>query len=91
MNNEQDTPPLFHPRLQGTYGSSPRNPPQHSSLLTHCRQGGESTFGDNYAFTEDLRRRVARALPKINVKAEVYPKYETRGDLNECVGRFRDW
>ncbi|KAK1827785.1 hypothetical protein QBC39DRAFT_290595 [Podospora conica] len=57
----------------------------------HGFKGGESTFGDNYAFTEDLRRRVARALPKINVKAEVYPKYETRGDLNECVGRFRDW
>ncbi|KAK0711354.1 hypothetical protein B0H67DRAFT_646731 [Lasiosphaeris hirsuta] len=57
----------------------------------HGFKGGESTFGDNYAFTEDLRQRVAMALPKINVKVEVYPKYETRGDLGECVGRFRDW
>jgi len=30
-------------------------------------------------------------LPKVNVKVEVYPKYETKGDLSECVGRFRDW
>lgn len=57
----------------------------------HGFKGGESTFGDNYAFTEDLRRRVASVLPKVNVRVEVYPKYETRGDLGECVGRFRDW
>lgn len=30
-------------------------------------------------------------MPKVNVKVEVYPKYETKGDLSECVGRFRDW
>lgn len=34
---------------------------------------------------------VERELPKINVKVLVYPKYETRGDLGECVSRFRDW
>lgn len=62
-------------------------------LLTfiHGFKGGESTFGDNYAFTEDLRRRVAAALPKVTIAVEVYPKYETRGDLSECVSRFRDW
>jgi hypothetical protein len=54
-------------------------------------QGGESTFGDNYAFTEDLRQRVAKELPKIDIKVLVYPRYETRGDLGECVSRFRDW
>ncbi|KAK3379737.1 hypothetical protein B0T24DRAFT_647221 [Lasiosphaeria ovina] len=57
----------------------------------HGFKGNESTFGDNYAFTEHLRRLVAAALPKIEVKAIVYPKYETRGDLGECVGRFNDW
>ncbi|KAK1751857.1 hypothetical protein QBC47DRAFT_391217 [Echria macrotheca] len=57
----------------------------------HGFKGGESTFGENYAFTEDLRRRVASVLPKIHVRVEVYPKYETRGDLGECVSRFRDW
>jgi hypothetical protein len=34
---------------------------------------------------------IADALPKVEVKALVYPKYETRGDLGECVSRFRDW
>ena len=54
-------------------------------------QGGESTFGTNYKFTDDLRELVAAKLPKVNVKVFVYPKYETRGDLQECVNRFRDW
>lgn len=31
------------------------------------------------------------ALPKIDVRAVTYPRYETRGDLEECVSRFRDW
>lgn len=31
------------------------------------------------------------ALPKITVRAVTYPRYETRGDLHECVGRFREW
>lgn len=31
------------------------------------------------------------ALPKINVLHVVYPKYETQGDLNECVAKFKDW
>ncbi|KAI9166774.1 hypothetical protein HJFPF1_02888 [Paramyrothecium foliicola] len=48
------------------------------------KQGGESTFGDEYQFTEDLRGRVARQLPKVDVKVLVYPKYETRGDLGDC-------
>ena len=30
-------------------------------------------------------------LPKIDVQVLIYPKYETRGDLADCVGRFRDW
>lgn len=54
-------------------------------------QGGEDTFGDDYQFTKDLRNLVAEALPKIDVKVIVYPKYETRGDLGECVSHFRDW
>ena len=54
-------------------------------------KGGETTFGHNYAFTEQLRDRLAKELPKIDVKVIVYPKYETRGDLGDCVARFRDW
>jgi len=51
-------------------------------------QGGDDTFGE---FPEHLRALVNHGLPKIDVKAIVYPQFETRGDLAECVGRFRDW
>lgn len=54
-------------------------------------QGGESTFGNDYQFTKHLRDIVAQKLPKIDVRVLVYPKYETRGELGQCVSRFRDW
>ncbi|KAK3900168.1 hypothetical protein C8A05DRAFT_17493 [Staphylotrichum tortipilum] len=57
----------------------------------HGFKGDESTFGRNNAFIEHFRRLVAADLPKLSVKAVVYPKYETRGDLGECVTRFSDW
>ncbi|KAH6888610.1 hypothetical protein B0T10DRAFT_488511 [Thelonectria olida] len=57
----------------------------------HGFKGGEDTFGPDYQFTKHLRDLVAEALPKINVEVLVYPKYETRGDLGQCVSRFRDW
>ncbi|KAL8409002.1 hypothetical protein RB594_007448 [Gaeumannomyces avenae] len=55
----------------------------------HGFKGGEDTFGTG--FPEHLRQLVAEELPKVNVRVVVYPKYETRGDLAECVDRFRDW
>ncbi|KAM3514597.1 hypothetical protein MY11210_001703 [Beauveria gryllotalpidicola] len=57
----------------------------------HGFRGGNFTFGQDYRFTEHLRDMVAKELPKIDVKVLVYPKYETRGDLGECVMRFRTW
>ncbi|KAL1868522.1 hypothetical protein Daus18300_005956 [Diaporthe australafricana] len=54
-------------------------------------QGGEETFGHKYAFTQHLRDLVAERLPRLDVQVLVYPKYETRGDLADCVARFRDW
>lgn len=68
-----------------------------SSLTSDMRQmantakGDEKTFGDEYRFAEHLRGRVARALPKVNVKTLVYPTFETRGDLGDTVSRFRSW
>ncbi|KAF6838727.1 hypothetical protein CPLU01_02260 [Colletotrichum plurivorum] len=60
-------------------------------VFIHGFKGGDDTFGDKDGFTEQLRSQLADALPKINVKLLVYPKYETRGDLGDCVSRFRDW
>lgn len=57
------------------------------ALLT-VAQGGDDTFGN---FPEHLRALVSHGLPKVDVRAIVYPQFETRGDLAECVGRFREW
>lgn len=57
----------------------------------HGFKGGEETFGHKYAFTRHLRDLVAQQLPKLDVQVLIYPKYETRGDLADCVSRFRDW
>ncbi len=54
----------------------------------HGFKGGDDTFGN---FPEHLRALVSHALPKVDVAAITYPKFETRGDLRECVGRFREW
>ncbi|CAJ2505899.1 Uu.00g000290.m01.CDS01 [Anthostomella pinea] len=54
-------------------------------------QGGEDTFGSKSEFAQHLAALIAAALPKVDVRAVTYPKYETRGDLYECAGRFRDW
>ncbi|KAL5612646.1 hypothetical protein BROUX41_004259 [Berkeleyomyces rouxiae] len=57
----------------------------------HGFKGDEKTFGEDYSFTRVLRDIVAVELPDVKVKVLVYPRYETRGNLGECVGRFRDW
>ncbi|KAI6245751.1 hypothetical protein HI914_06028 [Erysiphe necator] len=54
----------------------------------HGFKGDDSTFG---SFPEYLKVIVNNALPNINVRALVYPRYETRGDLEECVKEFKEW
>ncbi|KAL1969300.1 hypothetical protein VTN77DRAFT_9492 [Rasamsonia byssochlamydoides] len=57
-------------------------------VFVHGFKGGNDTFGK---FPEHLTAFVSRALPNIDVLAVTYPKYETRGELKECVARFREW
>ncbi|KAI0476947.1 hypothetical protein F4859DRAFT_68714 [Xylaria cf. heliscus] len=57
----------------------------------HGFKGGEDTFGAKSEFAQHLAALLSAALPKIEVRAVTYPKYETRGDLHECVARFRSW
>ncbi|GAP86538.2 putative catalytic [Rosellinia necatrix] len=57
----------------------------------HGFKGGEDTFGARSEFAQHLAALLSAALPKVDVQAITYPKYETRGDLGECVSRFRDW
>jgi hypothetical protein len=56
--------------------------------LTETTQGGDDTFG---TFPSHLKALLQHALPKVTVMTVTYPKFETRGDLQECVGRFKDW
>ncbi|KAL8827528.1 MAG: hypothetical protein Q9191_003125 [Dirinaria sp. TL-2023a] len=51
-------------------------------------KGDDNTFG---AFPEHLRALLSHALPKISVAVVTYPTFETRGDLSDCVSRFREW
>ena len=51
-------------------------------------QGGDDTFAQ---FPSHLRALLSHALPKIQIVQIQYPKFETRGDLQECVGRFKEW
>lgn len=57
----------------------------------HGFKGGEDTFGTAGEFTEHLAALLSAELPKVEIRTLVYPKFETRGDLHECVARFRDW
>ncbi|KAL8763664.1 MAG: hypothetical protein Q9184_000559 [Pyrenodesmia sp. 2 TL-2023] len=54
----------------------------------HGFKGNDNTFG---SFPEHLRALVSHALPHVTVKAVTYPQFETRGDLGDCVTRFREW
>ncbi|RHZ55336.1 esterase/lipase family protein [Aspergillus thermomutatus] len=57
-------------------------------VFIHGFKGDDDTFAN---FPDRLRAAVARSLPAVKVATVVYPKYETRGGLKECVGRFREW
>ncbi|KAI1101991.1 hypothetical protein F4804DRAFT_281394 [Jackrogersella minutella] len=105
--DEEDTTVMFYPWLQGKFPQSaflPANPfvlffdsvrfapcSRPFSNVRLGKQGGEDTFGEKSEFALHLAALVRAALPKVSVKAVTYPRYETRGDLHECVARFRDW
>ncbi|PGH17625.1 hypothetical protein AJ79_00986 [Helicocarpus griseus UAMH5409] len=57
-------------------------------VFIHGFKGGDDTFGP---FPAHLRALVSHELPNIQVAAVTYPKFETKGDLKECVGKFREW
>ncbi|KAH7038125.1 uncharacterized protein B0I36DRAFT_359724 [Microdochium trichocladiopsis] len=57
----------------------------------HGFKGGDDTFGEKSEFSQHLAAILSVELPRVDVRAITYPKYETRGDLHECVARFRDW
>ncbi|EXJ55672.1 hypothetical protein A1O7_08601 [Cladophialophora yegresii CBS 114405] len=57
-------------------------------VFIHGFKGGDDTFA---AFPEHLRALVSHALPNIDVVTATYPRFETKGELKECVARLREW
>ncbi|KAJ5728963.1 uncharacterized protein N7483_003471 [Penicillium malachiteum] len=57
-------------------------------VFVHGFKGDDVTFGD---FPEHFRTMLSNKYPHVTVAKAVYPKYETRGSLNECVGKLREW
>ncbi|KAK4165354.1 hypothetical protein QBC43DRAFT_315788 [Cladorrhinum sp. PSN259] len=60
-------------------------------VFIHGFKGNDQTFGHNLSFTTHLKRLLTASLPNLNILTVIYPTYETRGDLTECVSRFSDW
>ncbi|KAJ9602949.1 hypothetical protein H2200_012729 [Cladophialophora chaetospira] len=56
-------------------------------VFIHGFKGGDDTFA---AFPEHLRALVSHALPDIDVVTTTYPRFETKGELKDCVARFRE-
>jgi hypothetical protein len=63
---------------------------QHSNICEYLltKKGGDTTFG---TFPDHITALVQHALPKVDVRFLVYPAFETKGALEECVSQFRDW
>lgn len=57
-------------------------------VFLHGFKGTDHTF---HSFPKQIRDQIAQALPKINVLSVQYPQYETRGDLKDCVAKFKEW
>ncbi|KAK5167751.1 uncharacterized protein LTR77_007450 [Saxophila tyrrhenica] len=57
-------------------------------VFLHGFKGSDHTFNN---FPSDLRALLAHTLPNIDILSIQYPQYETRGDLKECVARFKEW
>ncbi|EOD44255.1 PGAP1-like protein [Neofusicoccum parvum] len=54
----------------------------------HGFKGDDDTFRK---FPQHLRGVLENQLPKLTVLAVTYPHYETRGDLQSCVAKFKEW
>jgi len=57
-------------------------------VFIHGFKGGDDTFA---RFPPHLKALLSHALPQLNIVQIQYPKFETRGDLAECVSNFKEW
>ncbi|EEY16787.1 conserved hypothetical protein [Verticillium alfalfae VaMs.102] len=51
-------------------------------------RGDDDTFQE---FPYDLKQQVAKQVPDHKVESVVYPKYETKGELEQATESFLEW
>ncbi|KAM0269454.1 hypothetical protein ACHAQH_009716 [Verticillium albo-atrum] len=54
----------------------------------HGFKGSDDTFQE---FPYDLKQQVAKQIPDHKVESVVYPKYETKGELDQATESFLEW
>ncbi|KAG7134320.1 hypothetical protein HYQ45_007688 [Verticillium longisporum] len=54
----------------------------------HGFKGDDDTFQE---FPYDLKQQVAKQVPDHKVESVVYPKYETKGELEQATESFLEW
>jgi hypothetical protein len=57
-------------------------------VFIHGFKGSDTTFR---GFPQDLQAVLSHSLPHLRVLQAVYPSFETRGDLRQCVATFKEW
>lgn len=71
--------------------TTPRTKAQTELLLLvyiHGFNGTDESFKD---FPQRLEYILSETIPHVTVESNVFPAYETKGDLNKAVVRFADW
>jgi pimeloyl-ACP methyl ester carboxylesterase len=72
-----------------TSKQSSNNPALAVLVFVHGFKGDDKTFGD---YPSRLQHSIASTLgPGSDVHAWVYPSFDTRGELGQCVHSFGEW
>ena len=66
-------------------------PPKKKTLLLIFIHGFKGTDRTFHSFPRDLQHALAAQLPGLDILTLLFPQYETRGDLRDCVARFKEW
>ena len=78
-----------HPAtIMATPPPAPAAKPLLLLVFIHGFKGTDHTF---HHFPRDLQHALAAQLPGLDILTLLFPQYETRGDLRDCVARFKEW
>lgn len=90
-SDDDDDLQLISVSTSSTSTSKPNkdNPRLAVLVFVHGFKGDDKTFGD---YPSRLQHSIATTLgPESDVHAWVYPAFETRGELSQCVHGFGEW